>query len=1109
VLTLRRAPGPVDPTGRSGAPDQAGSPARLPDGRPPSDRQPGERQLDERQLDERRLDERQQAVVAHRGPVLRVLGAPGAGKTLTAVEVVVDRVRREGLPADAALILSPSRLSAAALREQVTVRLGGTSTQPLARTPAAFGFGILRQAAALRGDPPPRLLSGPEQDVLLRELLAGHAADEGKPPQWPERVRAALPTRGFRAELRDLLMRAVERGLEPQRLAQLGREHDRPDWVAAAQVLREYDEVTAFSRPGAYDPAWILGAASDLLEEDPEALDRVRGCTRLVVVDDAQELTPAGQRLLLTALGPGAELVLLGDPDTAVQTFRGADPQILGTHWTAFGDGPTITLDTAYRLPVAMVELSGRVAAHIGAAAGAAHRLPRAVSDGGTVEVHLLRSAAQEAALAAATFRRAHLVDGVPWSQMAVVMRGQALMGTMRRILLASGVPVTVPAVELPVREEVAVRPLLTLLELALRRARGELSVPGPAEREAVVDLVQSPVGGADAVSLRRLRRALRREELAAGGGRSSDELLTAAVLEGPGCPHVALLGHDGLAARRVARALAAGVEAARMLTGPSGTRRWAPGVSAETVLWAIWDATGLGESWRRTALSGGTAGLRADRDLDAVLALFDAAARYVDRLPSLGPAEFLEHIRSQDVAGDTLVARAPSTDTVELLTPAAAAGRQWRRVVVAGVQEGVWPDLRLRGSLLGSERLVDVVTGRGSTLRAGQAAVRYDETRLFLVAVTRASEQLVVTAVRSDDEQPSVYLDLVDPAAAGEDASLRPFTDVERALTLPSVVAQLRRELVRVDGAGDDLPAHDLPASDLTAGVLAARRLARLAAAGVPGADPAAWWALTALSDERPLRGDGAQVTVSPSKIESYQSCGLRWLLVASGGDGPPVPSAGIGTLVHEIAAELGDVDEATLQAEVRARWGRLGLPQGWLSRRQLAEAQTMVTRLVRYLASAQHGGWERVGAEVPLRVDLGYATVAGRVDRLERGPGGGLRVVDLKTGSTKPSPAELPRHPQLGAYQVAVERGAFPEHGSVSAGAALLQIGKAANKDVTVQPQQPLALDEDPGWAEDLLRTTAQGMSGRSFVATVGPGCRMCSVRSSCPLQPEGDQI
>ena len=331
-----------------------------------------------------------------------MLGGPGTGKTTTAIEAVVARVESGEATPDQCLILTSSRVAAGSLRERVTARLGGTSTEPLARTHQALGFGILRQAAALRGDPTPRLLSGPEQDVILRELLAGHA-EEGAGPDWPERVHLALGTRGFRGELRDLLMRAVEHDLEPGDLVRLGREHDRPEWVAAAEVLAEYDEVTALSAPGAYDPAWILGAAADLLDEDPTALGRLVDGLSLVVVDDAQELTSAAARLLRTMASPGLDLILLGDPDSAVQTFRGADPRHLSDGWTQLsntgeraarghstggrtGDGPpgndrtgrdrtgrdrtgrewsgggprTLVLPTAYRLPQAVVDAVGQ-----------------------------------------------------------------------------------------------------------------------------------------------------------------------------------------------------------------------------------------------------------------------------------------------------------------------------------------------------------------------------------------------------------------------------------------------------------------------------------------------------------------------------------------------------------------------------------------------------------------------------------------------------------------------------------------------------------------------------------------------------------------------------
>ncbi|HYN29812.1 MAG TPA: ATP-dependent DNA helicase [Dermatophilaceae bacterium] len=1030
----------------------------------------------------------QRAALRHRGGLLRVLGAPGTGKTTLAVELVADRVARDGLAPDSCLVLTGTRRSAGELRERVTTRLGHTSTEPLARTWSSFGFGLLRQAAALAGEPTPRLLSGPEQDVVLRELLSGHASGAVPGPVWPERVALALPTRSFRGELRDLLMRAVELGLEPQELAALGRDHGRTEWVAAADVLREYDEVTALSAPGAYDPAWVCGAAADLLVDDPEAAERVRRSVRVVVVDDAQELTPAAVRLVRAVVAVAApDVVLLGDPDAATSTFRGADPLWLATRWTDLaprGATDTLTLRTAYRTPEAVRETATRVAAHIGVLGDPGHRRAAPGRPGGTVSVHLLRSVAQEAASVAARLRRAHLVEGRPWSEMAVVVRGRARTALLRRVLEGAGVPVGAATADLPVREEAAVRPLLTVLGWVAALA-GDGTARPPVDE--VADVLTSPLGGADPVAMRRLRRALRREELAAGGPRTSDELLvealrTPALLHGP--------GPEAAPARRVARVLEAACAAAL----DEGSGAWRAGVSAEAVLWAMWDASGLAVPWRSTALGLGAASARADRDLDAVLALLDAAGRFADRLPAAAPDAFLEHVRGQDVPGDTLVARAPAGDAVALLTPQAAAGREWPLVVVAGVQEGVWPDLRLRGSLLGSAELVDVVTGRAGDRRAAQAAVRHDETRLLLVAVTRASAELVVTAVRSADEQPSPYLDVVDPRP--EEAGPRPFDDPARMLALPALVGELRREVAGAD------------ASRRGAAVTA---LARLASAGVPGADPARWWPLTTWSDDRPVRPAEAAVTVSPSRVESFTRCALRWLLTTCGADGPARGAADVGTLVHEVAAELPDAEVEELVAAVDARWPRLGMPQGWVSDRKRGEAHAMVERLSRYVHHADGQGFRRVASERSMRVALGRAVLTGRVDRLELGPGGSVRVVDLKTGSSKPKGEEVATHPQLGCYQLAVTRGAFPDLGTRTGGALLVHLGKAGGVSMrsTVQEQPPLEPGDGGGWAEELVARTADGMAAARFPATPGPGCTTCAVVTSCPARAEGRTV
>lgn len=1032
------------------------------------------------------LDPEQQAAVAHRGGPLRLLGAPGTGVTTTVVEAVVDRVQRDGLTPDEILVLAPTRLAAAALRERITARLGRTVREPLARTPASLAFGILRRAAALDGLDAPRLLSGPEQDVKLRDLLAGHAAGAGRPPDWPDDVRPALRTRGFRTELRDLLMRAVERGLGPDDLAELGRRHDRPEWVAAGQMLEEYEEVTALDAPNAYDPAMIVSAAERVLAEDESLLESVRSVARFVAVDDAQEMTPAVAALLSTLVGLGGDLLLAGDPDAATLGFRGADPTLLADGVQDFARPgetvPTVVLRTCWRHGSALRSVAERVAGHIGAAGTGAHRRPAVRPDAprGDVEVHFLSSAGQEAAFIAGLLRRAHLQHGVPWSEMAVVVRGAARAATLRRVLGTSGVPVLVPATEVPVRDEAAVTPLLDAYEVSLD--------PGRLDLEVTLRLLSSPLGGADSVALRRLRRALRAEERDGGGGRSSDDLLVEAVAD---IDRVATLpGRVGLPARRVARILTAGRAAAT-----------AEEATAETVLWALWSATGLAEPWRRTALAGGAAGVRADRDLDAVVALFDAAGRYVDRLPHVGPAAFLDHLRGQEVPGDTLVERAPADEAVALLTPQGAGGREWRFVVVAGVQIGVWPDTRLRGSLLGSQALVDVLAGHGDgtaeALRAAQDAVRQEELRLFHVAVSRPTETLVVTAVSGDDEQPSGLVDLVVPpetnATQGISDDERLPSPLTRALTLPALVARLRQVVGDVEQAPAIADA-------------AAAALARLAESGVAGADPDEWHGLGELTDDAPLIPSDAPVRVSPSRVDGFDQCSLRWLLETSGGTVPANFAQNVGVLVHDIASTYPDADEATLTAELRRRWPELGLPPSWLTDVQRERADRMVAKLAAYYATARQAGRALVGAEQDVQVEIGRAVVSGRVDRLERLPDGSLLVADLKTGKYAVSVADGEQNPQLGIYQLAVQEGAFGGETAVSGGAELVYLGTPTQKAaVRLQP----ALPTGASWARELLVEVADGMAGAVFEAREGPHCRKCPARVSCPVQPEGRRV
>ncbi|MDG4806078.1 ATP-dependent DNA helicase [Micromonospora sp. WMMD1120] len=1153
----------------------------------------------------RLADPAQAEIVGHTDGPMLVLGGPGTGKTSTLVEAVAARVA-EGVDPERILVLTFGRRGATALRQRIEARIARDGhrvlREPLVRTFPAYAFGLLRRAAAERGEPSPRLLTGPEQDLIIRELLDVVGEEpEDDPVGWPADLRPALRTRAFAGQLRDLLMRAAERGVGPMELARLGDRLNRADWPAAARFLREYVAVLALrdvSNRGsvAYDPAELVRAATGLLRDDEELLAAERRRLAHVYLDELADTDPAQLELLTVIAGGGKPLVAFADPDSSTYAFRGADPAGVTTFphrfRTASGaPAAQVLLTTSYRagpnLLAALARLDRRLRGP------AAHRRLRPLPDAppGVVEVHTFRSATSEAAWLAHALRSAHLLDGVPWSRMAVLVRSTALhLPTLRRALHAAGVPTVVHGEDLPLHLQPAVAPLLLLLRCALE--------PDRLDEEAAVALLHSPLGGADPLAERRLRQGLRALALAGGDRRSSGELIVEALRD-----PAELAGID----RRWA-------EPAQAVAGLLATARAAaarPGSTAEDVLWAVWHASGLAERWagainqgRPEAGEGDLSRRRraeaADRDLDAVLVLFDAAARFTDRLPGARTEVFLDHVLAQDLPADTIAPTADRGAAVRLLTAHAAKGLEWDLVAVAGVQEGTWPDLRLRGSLLGSERLVDVLAGRsveGSTVAnvVGQTSALLDEERrLFHVAVSRARHRLLVTAVASaavggDDheEQPSRFLHELgvtpppnppeaagpaDPQAGppsnggpvgggppptpgdgdgtpasggaardgggahgdgaardgggahgdgaardgggahgdgaardgdGHDAPVRtgalPVTRPPRALTLPALVAELRTAVV--DPAAPAVRRH-----------AAAAELARLAAAGVPGAHPDDWWGLRALSDDRPLVDEGEPVRVTPSAMESALRCSLRWLLERHGGSGPTSTAQGVGNLVHAAAmlAEDASADRGALLDYVAARFDAIELAARWMAGPERERAEAMVDKLLRWLATNPRR-LLAIEHEFAVRLDDPRRPVdlTGRVDRLEVDEAGRLVVIDLKTGkSTAVTGSDLAEHPQLGAYQAAVEAGAFAEFGDESGGAALVQLGTSA-KDAREQNQPAASEGPAAGWATALVRRTADTMAAATFAAVANSKCRVCPVRTSCPVSGQGRQV
>lgn len=1027
---------------------------------------------------------------------LRVLGGPGTGKTSLLAETAARRIA-DGVDAERVLVLTHSRQAADAVRSEITHLLcagtgGGnagalyTMREPLVRTVHSYAFGVLRALASRDGTPPPRLLSGPEQDAVVRDLLAGDL--ERGAEYWPERLRPALSVPGFAEELRDLLLRAAERGLGPEDLTRLGRREKHEEWIAAGAFWKQYEQVTllqgaggsALAVPGslALDAAELVTSALLALTDDDDLLARERARIRHLLVDDAQHLDPMQYRLL-RLIGTGAgQFVLAGDPDQSVFSFRGADPRVLAD--AEEHGARTVVLPASHRLAPAV---HAGVAPIVRSFSGvSAHRAPATEvppDELDAVRVRLFATPSAEASWVADQLRRAHLLDGLAWRDMAVIARSPRAFGVLQRALRASGVPIASAAGDLPLARNPAVSPLLTALRV--------VSTPETLDPFVAETLLASPLGGADPLALRRLRRGLRRIEQAGGGSRSSDELMVTALRTGE-IP-AGLADSEAAALKRLSSVLATGRTAMH------------EGHDVEHVLWQLWQASGLQQRWARLAERGGSLGRQADADLDAIVALFHAAGQYVDRLPFAGVAGFADYLFSQRIVGDSLAPTAAVGDGVELLTAHSAAGREWTLVAIIGVQEGSWPDLRPRGSLLGVERLVDLLAGVDANGVSAIAPLLAEERRLFYVAASRARRRLLVSAVSGEDEQPSRFVEELHAEQSGdEDVPLR-LRPEQRPLVLSTLVGELRSAVCD-------------PGGDPDRRARAARSLAKLAAAGVPGAHPRSWYGLPEVSSDAPLRAPGEVITVSPSTVELLDKCALRWLIERNGGTDPAPLAAVAGTVIHALAqAAAAGAPEDRLRDALEGTWAQIDVGAPWFKRSEHQRLRRMVDAFLIWLRSSR-GELTEVGVEDKIEIDLpadeGEPTVrlTGRVDRLERDRDGRVVIVDLKTGKTAISGADAREHPQLAAYQLAVSLGAA-NAGTEPGGGRLVFLADQYKSGAPKERVQD-ALDEvaRKEWL-DRVRAAATSGLGPDYTAQASSDCDRCPARGCCPLRPEGRQV
>lgn len=986
--------------------------------------------------------------------VTLVAGAPRSGKTEFALDMLIAAMKRYG---DANAVMTVSgRQIADMLGDRAIRELSAVSQARPVTTLSAVAFRLLTAARSAQGKPLPKLLNGAEQDVIIRKVLASHVehrqhGDECDTcdllrvyfavSEWSGLV-ADDSTDAFANQLRDMLARMNEIGAKPElenmliaraasRNGELDarRERLRTQWRLAFALREEYNAAIR----AAYSGEYRLDA-SQLMIDATEAVSDIRDADipNMLIVDDFQDATLAGFALLEALHNRGTRLLLVGNPDEAVQTFRGSYPEYLfneaqsrmgarlerieNLYAACENDGAQtirnasnrqsvhddyrtlvatrVSLSIASTEPtdVPLPERPGKMRNIPGAMPIEA--LPSGNTDAcvmpadGSVETALYRSSSEELDDVVWKIKTEHLQRSREWNDMAVITHDNATVRAFGERLRADGVPVRYSSVTRPLKDEPFVQGLFALIELAELKRRTiaasgmDPQAAGSYIRSRVASIMASPlitVGGdrqhegrpARLASVESAMHALaslaeivgddeiRAQDSANMAKTDVEQQSSLLRLMADWHEYMAKChaisdegqhdgGHDGDQNDPVFDMDALYVlllegNTDRVIDTIASVTGSDPQVKAFASLWKVldktceaehklvlhepqyvldcaWRACGKAEIWQRVALEHSAAGRAANDRLDAAMRLFNYASggESSGEFAARTIEAFMEQVRSLTIEADSLAHTAPIDQAVTLTTPAGAAGRHWNLVFLPSLQQGQWPNLTPRNTLFGGEELADVmlhgelsdtVTTSAGKRDAQLAAVLASEQKSFLVALTRADECAVMSAVLNDDHVPSDFLYGYVPEWFDRDRD----ADMER------------REYAAIGSQGDYAGLESDPRGLIAAArsVLAmepsnspkardaAETLALLASRGIRAADPDCWPFVeepVSLAERETIQDGKTRqsdvVTLSPSAVDNLWACPVCWML-ENRFSGPRMGSVAtnFGSLIHTVA--------------------------------------------------------------------------------------------------------------------------------------------------------------------------------------------------------------
>jgi len=1008
--------------------------------------------------------EQQSVVGAPRGQSRKIVAGAGTGKTATMVERFAHLVGpAEGLDPGRIMVVTFTNKAAAELRERITAKLLSTG-QAADRasldnawigTFHALCTRLLREDCYQVGfDRDIQVINPLEERLLIQEIQRELRDGRIESARILEIEAIDVDdTSKLAGATFDLVRSLKSRGILPPDLRQRCIDTAKAfwaEWKAQSEADSSIDEVAdeearelvcatyaeyekRLAERRLIDFDGLLIATRDALRDHPGWAQERRDYFQHLIVDEFQDTN----RLQLEVLGalaqPGhANLEVVGDPRQSIYGWRDAEIDNIinfgGTESQLTGNyrSPQPILDAAHHVISHDPRfLSGPLFAHRGA--------------GSATSVNLYRgdSPDDEARFVAGRILQLHEDEGRAWSEIAILTRMRRPPIAFEKELRRLGIPyVTGGGYGFFEREEI--KDVMAFIRV----------IDDPLDDAALIRALQGPVARVSDGELYRLFRN-RRE------GRHCWDMLPERLAEADGAL-------QGATRQRVEEAIA--------LVAEGQTRR--AGMSTSQLLQWVLDATG----YPAIATADPSA---AARRMGNLRKLYRLAAEYESSAAFSGLRDFIEYVELHGEHGvDVGEAETEGADAVSFMTIHAAKGLEFPVVFLAhlkpfyngGERWVVRYDEEL-GLVVRQFEAVDTPKMRRMKDRPGVPMPlqreREEMRRLVYVAITRAQEQLFITATRKDEDdwdavfaeefkskprqkpEDDYFRNVALWASGGAATLLEPAEAEHRTWALPDTAAGPEEHLELVP---------DSAAADASA-------------------------------------AEKERLQLSFSTMEVFLQCPLRyqyryeWKIPAppdeltpaasSDGQAPRVSAAQFGTLVHatlEAFHQPGPMDGKGGLERLRQIWDMVCDDEVDSSQAALLWTGKAASMFENYLAS-EVASWPTIATEQEFNLTYDGAYIRGFIDRIATSSPQTTTVVDYKTGGTTSNAGY--------GMQLDIYKDAMRAEG-INADAILLSL-----RDGSLVRPRSAAL---PASLLDVLRRPGR-------LPSIDAPCWSCAYRRSCP--------